>query len=750
MVPKLFSSTETQFKNEGIGRLVDARKCEVTEERNGQYELVLEYPTNGALIDQLIAGNYIWATHDSSQKPQPFQIYQTSEPLNGFVEVRAWHISYALNAIILKPFTATSCADAISKIASKSINTNPFSFWTDKSVSSAFALTVPKSVRAVLGGSEGSLLDVYGKGEYEFDKFNVKLHVNRGADRGVQIRYGKNLLSLDRQLDASNVYNAVVPYWTDGETTVSSDTLVVKTGQTAGRAVSLDLSEYWDEAPTTTQLTDKAQTIIDASDNYQLKENLKIDFVFLWQTEEYKDVANLQRVNLCDTVHIIYTKRNINATAKVIKVVYDTLRERYLEMELGEPRTSLYQQIQQDTVQTVVPMIPSRPAIQSAIDHATELISGGFGGYIKYKYLVDGTPSEMLIMDAATEATATNIIRLNQNGIGFSTDGGTTYANAWTIDGHLNADFITTGKIEDATGLNFWNLVSGILHTEKGTIGNFTLENGKLTAGDDSSELTAYCEISDSQLIYHAAGDQARIRITAGSVIFEAMHNGSWVPYGKIDTRYSDVGGVDYPSFAFSLYDPVNDDFVPYDYLGSKQTQSGEAPAGTTSNYHNRLQSTFVGGQLGAVTAQLYNPLDIESGGTGQDTAAGLKASRLTDIVAGATEYYDTSSNTSTSGTETTKVWTASGAGIVIASVSVETDSTSNYGNTEASISKNSTRYAYDLNRFGSANTAHFGAHASAAFVVQAGDIITLGGYSSKNGTKTYYYNAVAIGCTLS
>lgn len=113
-------------------------------------------------------------------------------------------------------------------------------------------------------------------------------------------------------------------------------------------------------------------------------------------------------------------------------------------------------------------------------------------------------------------------------------------------------------------------------------------------------------------------------------------------------------------------------------------------------------------------------------------------------------EYYDTSSNTSTSATETTKTWTANGAGIVIASVSVQTDTTSNYGNTEASIQKGSTLYAYDMNRFGSANASKFGAHASAAFVVQNGDVITLGGYSTKNGTKTYYYNAVSIGCTLS
>jgi len=635
MTPILFASNETNFTSNGIGRLADARRCEVTEERNGQYELLMEYPTNGALLSYLVAGNYIMATHDSSGKPQPFQIYNVSEPLNGFVEVRAWHISYALNAIILKPFTATSCAEAMSLLASKSINANPFSFWTDKSVSSAFALTVPKSVRAVLGGTEGSLLDVYGKGEYEFDMFTVKLHLNRGVDRGVQIRYGKNLVSLERELDASNIHNAVVPYWTDGETTVTLDHLVVKTGQTAGRAVALDLSDSWDEAPTTAELETKAQSIIDASESYELKENLKIDFVFLWQTEEYKHIANLERVNLCDTVHIIYTKRGINATAKVIKVVYDALRERYLEMELGEPRTSLYQQIQQDTVQTVTPMIPSRPAIQSAIDKATELISGGFGGYIKYKYLVDGTPSEMLIMDTASEATATYILRFNKNGIGFSDDGGATYRQSWTIDGVLNADFIQTGKISDASGLNFWDLVSGIFQTKKGTIGGFTIDSSGLKLGDFSDISVDSVEISPDGIFYYLHNTYSRIRIDGNGITYEKADNGSWTKIINLDIYLSAVDASPYLRIS-GLTNGGSDTSIAR--LGSEGpvemvqvTPNLEVGYQTSIEGGTVLDSLYVRGD-----AHLGVPLSLYSGGTGQrDIASTIDATVASISTAG-------------------------------------------------------------------------------------------------------------------
>lgn len=493
MVPILFAATETAFTSNGLGRLADATKCEVTEERNGVYELVMEYPVNGKMYDQIECGKYIYATHDEGKVPQAFQIYKVSTPIEGVITVNAWHISYALNTIIVAPFTAVSCTAAIAGVKTNSMNTNPFTFWTDKSVTADFETTLPMSARAILGGTQGSILDVYGKGEYEFDMYTVKLHLNRGANRGVSIRYGKNLTQLDQTLDASNVYNSCVPYWTNGEVSVVSDVIITKAGQTTGRTIAMDLSNEFDEQPTLAELKAKAQTKIDVSDSYTLKENLKIDFVALWQTEEYKSLASLQRIYLCDTVNIFYEKAGINVTAQCIKVVYDSLRERYVSMELGEPSTSLIQQIQHEVIGDVMEQVPSKSQMQAAIDKATELIGGGFGGYIKFNYLSDGTPSEMLVMDSPSESTATNIIRLNQNGLGFSTDGGTTYANAWTIDGNLNASFITTGvlnanlltagMIQDTSGENYWNLDTGQFVTKQGEIAAFTIDANGLTSG---------------------------------------------------------------------------------------------------------------------------------------------------------------------------------------------------------------------------------------------------------------------------
>ena len=182
-------------------------------------------------------------------------------------------------------------------------------------------------------------------------------------------------------------------------------------------------------------------------------------------------------------------------------------------MELGEPRTSLAQEIQDTVVQPALGTVPTKTMLKGSIDRATELISGGFGGYIKFKYLSNGTPSEMLIMDAATEATATNIIRLNQNGLGFSTDGGSTYANAWTIDGHLNASFIDTGVLianiiqtgilQDALGDNYWNLDTGEFNTQQGHIGDFAISGGVLSAGDIDAVGQTGSQIADDGIIFN-------------------------------------------------------------------------------------------------------------------------------------------------------------------------------------------------------------------------------------------------------
>lgn len=507
MIPILYRADEFFFLSNGLGRLTECSECTVTEERNGIFECEFKYPITGRFYDTIINdGGIVAVIHDDKHDIQPFDIYSYSAPIDGIVTFYAHHISYRLSNIIVSPFQASSCAIAIDGLKTHSLNKNLFTFWTNKATDGNFNLTHPDNIRALLGGQEGSILDVYGTGEYEFDKYEVKLYLNRGVDTGVTIRYGKNLTDIVRKYDQGQTYNAVAPYWTDGTDTVMlSDFIVLSpdapltlapwTADTGDyitddngeiiyfqyvniQPVPLDLSAEFEQMPSEAELRQKALDYLANNQPWTPRDNITIDFVQLWQTPEYEDVASLQRVSLCDTVSIYYPELGVTAAnAKIIKVVYNVLTERYDSMEVGTPKTSLADYLKGDIAAAILEQ-PEFTGWQAAIAHATEMITGGLGGHVVMTPNADGEPQEILIMDTDDINTAVNVIRMNKNGIGFSQNGYSgPYTSAWTIDGQFNADFIATGHL-------LANFIKG------GTLllGGLNNGNGVLTLQDASGQ----------------------------------------------------------------------------------------------------------------------------------------------------------------------------------------------------------------------------------------------------------------------
>lgn len=536
MIPILHNGDETRFINNGIGRLSDATRCQVTEERNGIYELQLDYPITGVHFKDIQRGRIIAATHDDKHDLQPFEVYRRTVPdLNGIVTFYAHHISYKLNGVTVEPFTAGSCAAALQQIKDRSINQNPFTFWTDKTTTAEFTSDAPRNARAMLAGEENSILDVFGSGEYEFDKFTVKLHAARGTDSDCEIRYGKNLTDLNQDIDSSGTINAIVPFWKDSEGNIlmlpekmiiyegvepqlayltDHNLIIIRTETNEPievpywelDAAPMDLSDAFEEMPTVEQLRQVAKARFESGEYWAPKENLTVDFVQLWQTEEYKDFAGLQRVSLCDTVSVYYPQVAIAAIKqKVVRVVYNVLLDRYDSIELGAVQTTLGEQIKSG----IMEVVPTTSMMEEAIQYATELIRGGLGGYVVMTPGPNGYPQEILIMDTPDINTAVNVWRFNQGGLGHSSNGyeGPYSDIALTQDGRINAALITTGIlnanviragiIQDNSGLNSWNLESGQLTTKQGTLGNFTISSNGL----QRRTTQAYINIDDTGLL---------------------------------------------------------------------------------------------------------------------------------------------------------------------------------------------------------------------------------------------------------
>ena len=488
MKPRLYPENETNFESNGLGPLSDALACTVEENRNGAFELSMEYPVTGVLFDELKHGSIIFAPPNDSSEPQPFRVYGKSTPLSGVVTVRAKHISYQLSHIPVSPFTAGSCVAALQGLKTNAVEPCPFDFWTDKETIATFTVTKPASARSLLGGVAGSVLDVYG-GEYEFDRYAVKLHKARGTDSGVVIAYGKNLVDIDQEESIENTITGVYPYYKDTDGNVLELPEKVVSSASAHnfpypRTVPLDCSREWQETPSVEQLRAYASAYVEKEGIGVPSVSLKVSFVPLWQTEEYKAIAPAERLNLCDIATVRFEKLGVNARAKVVQTVYDVLAGRYESITLGEASTNLA-----DTIVAQDKAINAKADtsdLEAAAASASAWITGNKGGYVVLRRNADGQPYELLIMDKPTIEEATKVWRFNKSGLGYSSTGyNGTYGLAMTQDGQIVADYITTGSLTA-------NLIrTGVIKSVKDDTFFFDIDTGELKINAKSLQINS-------------------------------------------------------------------------------------------------------------------------------------------------------------------------------------------------------------------------------------------------------------------
>lgn len=460
MRPILFKPDETDYSTLGIGVLADATSCIVTEERNGIFELELKYPITGQHYSRIQPRCLIGVRCPPIDAVEPFRIYKITRPLKGIVTICAQHLSYDLSGIVVKPYTATTAAGAWSKLKAESVTDNPFTFAaTDISTVANFTVKTPSTVRSLFGGQEGSLLDVYG-GEYAYTQRTVLWYKARGNDRGVSIRYGKNLTDLKQEENISNVITGVYPFWASDDGYVELPEKIVPAPGTYNytKIKPLDASGEFDEPPSEDKLRTWAQNYVKNNDVGMPKVSISVKFQPLSQTEEYKDIAALEEVRLCDTVTVTFERLGVNAIAKCVKTVYDVLKGKLKEIALGDAHTNITDTILSQGQE--IDRVSSPEYLQPYVASATKLITGNKGGYVVlHSSTGAAAPDEILVMDTPDVNTATQVWRWNKSGLGYSANGyNGDYGLAMTMDGEIVADFIRTGTLdaEEITVKNLW------------------------------------------------------------------------------------------------------------------------------------------------------------------------------------------------------------------------------------------------------------------------------------------------------
>lgn len=511
MFPILYEKNESDFTTLGLGILTDCTQCDTNEVVNDKNEATFSYPLSGRLYEKITPDRIVKVKANEYQQPQLFRIYRSSKPINGIVKFYCQHISYDLNMLIVQPFgdlLNVNATTALNRVLENTVYEHNFTAESDIAGTKNIVSSIPQSVRKWLGTDDGAILNLYG-GEYEFDNFIIRLKQNRGSNKGVRIAYGKNLKSITADTDIQGTYTSIYPYAIDSSGNyieLSEKIIELSNASQYGekRTLTLDVSNMFEkgEIITPSKIQAKALQYVNENGIDQISQNIKVDFVHLWQSKEYESVAALERVNLGDFVTIEYRELGVNATAEVISYQYDCLNERYTQLELGDAKPNMAATLNKvnKIEQEVVKETSER---QKAIDQATSLITGGLGGFVVIEPNENtGYPEEILIMDTNSKATATNVIRFNKNGIGFSTNGyNGPFSTAWTIDGKfnaswittgvLNADLLRTGAITDQTGTTSINLANGNVKIKQANGGQISIYNQGIYAENAEGKTVA-------------------------------------------------------------------------------------------------------------------------------------------------------------------------------------------------------------------------------------------------------------------
>ncbi|MEI3542044.1 MAG: phage tail spike protein [Acutalibacteraceae bacterium] len=438
----LYDKNETDFTHNGIC-ILKPLEAVVTEELNGDYSLKITMPRGNKEIEieQIIKV-------PTQKSEQLFRVYNSDIDMLGNQVFYARHIFYdLLDYFIEDTRPSGSGALAISKI----LENTPFTGTSDITEQGTAYYQMMNPVKAILG-ADNAFIEVWG-GELERDNFNVRMRNHLGTDRGVSIRYRKNLTVLRLQTDLSGVYTKIMPTGlkSNGQTLLKlpekyiSSPLIdnyVNTKTTRIHYSEIKIDEEISEAHALEMLRNAAaQEFENGLDKPQI--TATVEFIPLQDTEEYKDFAVLESVYLGDTVKIFHEDLNIELEAKVIEYEFDALSKRYNKVILGNANPK-YGDTQKKYIEKQKE--ETTTALEQAIINATQLITGNQGGYIVTNPAEK--PQEIFIMDTPDISTSQKVWRWNLSGLGYSSTGiNGPFALAMTMDGAIVADFITAGTI---------------------------------------------------------------------------------------------------------------------------------------------------------------------------------------------------------------------------------------------------------------------------------------------------------------
>ena len=548
IVPYKVTPSLYDAHNELIGVLTGIIRYNVSV-GSTKWTLTLIYPSDGDYATYLTTSNFIYAQPEIGRDLVMFNITRVVRPTS---TSGTYTVTAEANIVPYVPteYNKMTVTQALGYVDTytQNIQTCPFTFVVDPttagdswvSTQRTFWSDIPKAVKPLLQGSEGSILDVFG-GEWEYDHFNCILHEQRGSDNGVQYRYGKNITSINERINIDEIYTHAFSFWkgtasssTDTEEgeyyTKSGNMLYILDEAYSGmfpvqRTLIIDASDDFEDEPTAQQLDDFTRKYVANNSSGTPTVTIEVSIVDLANTKEYEDIAALEQVNLYDTVTIVFPNFGINVKSKVTEIVYNVLKEKNDQVVIGDVTTKLSNIIAQNKSDIVKTKYDLKKWADKAMERATEALAGWNGGNIRKNYnKSDHKQQSMYIMNTDNIQSANKAIKFDGYGIGISDNGAEGdysymvnmsgddlfFTDEFAEDGDTNASFLKRGTIKSSND-NYWNIendevilkLKQLKVTETSefygavTIDNDTTITGTLLIGSGSDQINVNEALSD-------------------------------------------------------------------------------------------------------------------------------------------------------------------------------------------------------------------------------------------------------------
>lgn len=479
---KVYNSDEKIFSNNGI-KILKPLKCYVYKEDNGDYYAELEDSIDN--IDYYQANMIVTIPTPFPEGTQAFRL-SNPEKKSSKVVVRAKHVYFDRgNYVVADNYIVDkSCGYALDHLNSNADNTSPFTTSSNITSTNTF-----RCIRKSLQEADEIIIERWG-GHLIRDNFNVAINSTIGQDRGVVLKYTKNIKDMVVNENWDDVVTKILPVGKDGillpEIYISISEELYDIPFTKVVSFNQDLEQLEEETDEAYHLRLIADLREKATTYLNINKIPKVNYNLSAHLDNITDVG--------DVIYVEHPRLRVSLSTNVIAVKYDVILNKYKSIEFGNFRNSLKNLLKEvnSTAENVAKEVAeeTKVLLEDELNQATSLIWSKLGSsYVIYE------GDKILVVDTLPKENATNVIMINSAGIGFSRSGiNGTFNSAWTIDGTM-----------DMQQVNVINLVADLIKGGTLKLGGNNNVNGSLEIYDENNNIIGKIDKNGAQLEFAAS-----------------------------------------------------------------------------------------------------------------------------------------------------------------------------------------------------------------------------------------------------